>query len=52
MSDERTDALEFTPEERAEADTSIPDPLQWEKRDAEGTEPEGAVEAPAEEPEE
>jgi hypothetical protein len=29
MPDEKTSALEFTPEERAEADTSFPDPEQW-----------------------
>lgn len=30
MPDEKHDALDFTPEERAEADTSFPDPEQWE----------------------
>ena len=33
MPDERTDPLDFTAEERAEADTSIPDSQQWIKRD-------------------
>ena len=30
---EKTSALDFTAEERAAADTSVPDPHQWEKRD-------------------
>jgi hypothetical protein len=35
MPDERTDPLDFTAEERAAADTSIPDSQQWIKRDEE-----------------
>lgn len=47
MPDEKYDALDFTAEERAEADTSIPDPEQWEGN---STLPDD-VEPPADEPE-
>jgi len=50
MSDEKTDALDFTMEERAAADGSFVDPEQWDV-DEEAPVAEGASEVPeAEEP--